>query len=74
MKKWWVVFFVFVISFELGAKETSFTQEDRERLIRLEATMREFKDAVDNRFEQIDKRFEQIDKRFEEFRNYVDKV
>lgn len=64
MKKW--VFILFVISFDLQAKEVSFTQEDRERLIRLEATMKEFKDSVD-------KRFEQMDKRFEEFRDYVDK-
>jgi len=64
MKKW--VFILFVISFDLQAKEVSFTQEDRERLIRLEATMKEFKESVD-------KRFEQMDKRFEEFRDYVDK-
>ena len=80
MKGFWFIFFVLMISFEARAKEISFTQEDRERLVRLEATLKEFKDAVDKRFEQIDKRFEQIDKRFEqidkrfeEFRNYVDK-
>jgi hypothetical protein len=46
--------------------EVAFTQEDRERLIRLEVTLKEFKDAVDKRFEQVDKRFEQVDKRFEQ--------
>ena len=46
--------------------EAGFTQKDRERLIRLEVTLQEFKPYVDKRFEQIDKRFEQIDKRFEQ--------
>ena len=80
MKNFCFILLVLAVSFKVQAKEISFTQEDRERLIRLEATMKEFKDAVDKRFEQIDKRFEQIDKRFEqidkrfeEFRNYVDK-
>ncbi|RUM28698.1 MAG: hypothetical protein DSY32_04065, partial [Aquifex sp.] len=49
-------------------KETGFTQEDRERLIRLETTLKVFMEQVDKRFEQIDKRFEQVDKRFEELR------
>ncbi|BCB97110.1 hypothetical protein JZK55_20320 [Dissulfurispira thermophila] len=48
------------------AKEVSFTQEDRDRLIRLETTVKEFKESVDKRFEQVDKRFEQVDKRFEQ--------
>ena len=58
-------------------QETGFTQEDRERLVRLEATLQVFMQQVDKRFEelredmnkrfeQIDKRFEQIDKRFEQ--------
>jgi len=38
-------------------KEVPFTQEDRDRLIRLEVTMKEFKESVDKRFEQVDKRF-----------------
>ncbi len=66
MIKTGLLFFGCVIAFEAGAKEIPFTQEDRERLIRLEAVMSEFKDSVD-------KRFEQMDKRFEEFRNYMDK-
>jgi len=73
MKNFCFVLLVLAVVFKVEAKEISFTQEDRERLVRLEATLKEFKDAVDKRFEQIDKRFEQIDKRFEEFRNYVDK-
>ncbi len=44
------------------AGENSFTQKDRELLVRL-----------DERLNQIDKRFEQMDKRFAEFQHYVDK-
>ncbi len=47
-------------------QEVAFSKEDRERLIRVEITLKEFKDAVDKRFEQVDKRFEQVDKRFEQ--------
>ncbi|GAB4534252.1 MAG: hypothetical protein Fur0020_00700 [Thermodesulfovibrionia bacterium] len=49
----------------LSAKEIPFTQEDRDRLIRLEAKVEEGFKAIDKRFEAIDKRFEAIDKRFE---------
>jgi len=48
------------------AADPTFTQEDRDRLIRLEVTLNAFMREVDKRFEQIDKRFEQIDKRFEQ--------
>ena len=47
------------------AEEVPFTLEDRDRLIRMETTIKEFKEAVDRRFESMDKRFESIDKRFE---------
>jgi hypothetical protein len=64
------------------AKDISFTQEDRDRLIRLETTMRDFKDSTDRRFtelredmnkrfEQVDKRFEQVDKRFEQMFTFL---
>ncbi|MEW6260302.1 MAG: hypothetical protein AB1547_10405 [Thermodesulfobacteriota bacterium] len=49
-----------------AAADPTFTQEDRDRLIRLEVTLSAFIREVDKRFEQIDKRFEQIDKRFAE--------
>ncbi len=60
-----------------GQPTIGFTQEDRERIIRLETTLTLFREANDQRFielredmnkrfEQIDKRFEQIDKRFEQ--------
>jgi len=41
-------------------EESSFTQEDRERLIRVETTLQEFMKQVDKRFEQVDKRFEDM--------------
>ncbi|MCS7262814.1 MAG: hypothetical protein NZ560_05315, partial [Aquificaceae bacterium] len=47
------------------SKEVSFTQEDRERLIRLET-------KVDIGFQQIEKRFEQVDKRFEQVEKRID--
>jgi uncharacterized protein HemX len=49
--------------------EDNFTQADRERLVRMEATQTVFMQQVDKRFEQVDKRFEQVDKRFEELRS-----
>jgi hypothetical protein len=65
-----------------STQENNFTQADRERLIRLEVTMKEFKEAVDKRFEVVDKRivelredmnkrFEQIDKRFQDMMTFL---
>jgi chaperonin cofactor prefoldin len=45
---------------------TGFTQADRERLIRLEATLETFMKATDDRFKAVDKRFEDINRRFED--------
>ncbi len=74
----------------LAADGNGFTKEDREllrhlaiRTERLDATLSEFKDAVDKRFEQTDKslsdfkdsvdmRFEQVDKRLSDFKDSVD--
>ena len=42
------------------AQGVGFTQQDRERLIRLEATLKTFMEQVDKRFEQVDRRFEQV--------------
>ena len=53
------------------AQEPGFTREDRERLIRLEATLATFMHQVDKRFEQVDKRFEQVDKRFEQLMTFL---
>ncbi|MDY6933005.1 MAG: hypothetical protein SVZ03_02125 [Spirochaetota bacterium] len=58
------------ISFDYAiAKDIPFTLEDRDRLIKIETTLKEFKESVDKRFESVDKRFESIDKRFNELIN-----
>jgi hypothetical protein len=53
--------------------EDSFTQADRERLVRVEATLTTFMQQVDKRFEQVDKRFEELrtdmNARFEQMTN-----
>jgi len=56
-----------------GAKDqpVSFTQSDRDRLIRMETILEQHDkrfESIDKRFESIDKRFESIDRRFEELR------
>ncbi len=55
-----------ILSLNVLAKEVPYTLEDRDRLIRIETSLIEFKNYVDKRFEQIDKRFEQVDKRLEQ--------
>ncbi|RUM30787.1 MAG: hypothetical protein DSY42_03900 [Aquifex sp.] len=54
-------------------KEQGFTQEDRERLIRLETTLKVFMEQVDKRFEQIDKRINDVNKRITELREDMNK-
>jgi exonuclease VII large subunit len=53
--------------------EDSFTQADRERLVRVEETLTTFMQQVDKRFEQVDKRFEELrtdmNARFEQMTN-----
>ena len=82
MKKIWILLFgAGIIGLHAlpvyGQPTTGFTQEDRERIIRLETTLTLFMEAADKRFielredmnkrfEQVDKRFEQVDKRFEQ--------
>ncbi|WP_347272957.1 hypothetical protein [Candidatus Kuenenia sp.] len=68
-----VTFLILLIcSASVVAEEATFGREDRDRLIRLEVLMHEFKDSVDKRFEQIDKRFESsrddMNQRFESLR------
>lgn len=53
-------------SFNAFAKDTPFTQEDRDRIIKVEAKLEIVFQQIDKRFEQVDKRFEQVDKRFEQ--------
>ncbi len=71
----------FVINLPVARAEgDTFTQKDRELLIRLDERL----DQIDKRFDQIDKRFEelrqdmnkrfeQVDKRFEELRQDMNK-
>ena len=47
------------------AKDVPFTLEDRDRIIRMETSLKEFKESVDKRFEQVDRRFEQVDRQIE---------
>ena len=67
-----------------GQETFGFTQEDRERIIRLETTLTLFMEVTDQRFEQMDKRivelredmnkrFEQMDKRIVELREDMNK-
>ncbi len=56
-----------------GQQTLGFTQEDRERIIRLETTLTLFMEATDQRFEQVDNRFEQVDKRIVELREDMNK-
>jgi len=55
--------------------ESGFTQEDRDRLIRLGATLQTFMQQVDKRFEQVDKRIEDLredmNKRFEQMMTFL---
>jgi len=61
---------IFLIVGGAFAQQVGFTQEDRERLIRLEATLKTFMEQVDRRFEQVDKRIADLradmNKRFEQ--------
>ena len=67
----YILLFYFLFPLPSFAEKTGFTQEDRERLVRLEATLKVFMQQVDKRFEQVDKRFEEVDKRFEQMMNFL---
>ena len=74
-----ILVFIFFILLSIGfPKEVGFTQEDRERLIRLETTLKVFMEQVDKRFEQIDKRIselrEDMNKRFEQVENELNRL
>ena len=87
------LFLSFLLSLAIShvsfAKGVGFTQEDRERLIRLEATLQTFMEQTNKRFEEMredmnkrfeqlrdemNKRFEQVDKRFEEVNRRFEEV
>ena len=83
MKKIVFVMLSFLLfSTQSFARQQGFTQEDRERLVRLEAILKVFMEQVEKRFEQVDKRiselrmdmnkrFEQVDKRFEQMMKFL---
>ena len=50
------------------AQQTGFTQEDRERLVRLEATLKVFMEQVDKRFAELR---EDMNKRFDQMMNFL---
>ena len=54
-----ILVFMFFPGLSFGG-EGGFTQEDRERLIRLEATLQTFMEQTNKRFEDMNKRFEQM--------------
>lgn len=69
-----IIIFILLSSTFSFAREIPFTQEDRDRLIRLEVTLKEFKESMDRRFEGVDKRFEAVDKRFEAVEKRFDQM
>ena len=78
MKRFWITLFLGAMSFLLshvvvyGQQMLGFTQDDRERIIRLETTLTLFMEATDKRFielrEDMNNRSKQVDKRFVELR------
>lgn len=64
--------------FNMSAYGEGFSQEDRERLVRLETAFRVYMEQTDKRFAQIDKRFaelrEDMNKRFEQIDNRFEQV
>ena len=70
-----ILLLLMLYTFPCFAQKTGFTQEDRERLVRLEATLKVFMEQVDKRFEQVDKRFaelrEDMNKCFDQMMNFL---
>ena len=77
VKRVWIVCFLSIVLTVLitpkaySSEPVAFTLEDRDRIIRMEVVLTEFKKQVDQRFEQVDQRFEQVDKRFEQMMNFL---
>ena len=71
-----LLFCLFLVPLSVQAGNTSFTQQDRELLIRLDERLNQVDkrfEQIDKRFEQVDKHFEQVDKRFAELREDMNK-
>jgi hypothetical protein len=64
------IFFFTNISFS-QTNNVSFTQEDRDRIIRTDTRLDEGFKQIDKRFEQVDKRFEQVNQRFEQTNTFM---
>ena len=90
MRRFWIIWLMGGVSLLLshgavyGQQMLGFTQEDRERIIRLETTLNLFMEATDQRFEQVDQRLlelredmnnrsEQVDQRLLELREDMNK-
>ena len=90
MRRFWIIWLMGGVSLLLshgavyGQQMLGFTQEDRERIIRLETTLNLFMEATDQRLEQVDRRFielredmnnrsEQVDQRLLELREDMNK-
>jgi uncharacterized protein (UPF0210 family) len=56
-----LTFFILIGTYaHLFAKDIPYTLEDRDRLIRIETTLKEFREYIDKRFEDINKRLDQL--------------
>ena len=83
MRRFWIIWLMGGVSLLLshvavyGQPTLGFTQEDRERIIRLETTLTLFMKATDQRFEQVDQRLlelrENMNIRFIELREDMNK-
>ena len=77
VKSVWIVCFLSIVLTVLitpnvySSEPVAFTLEDRDRIIRMEVMLTEFKKQIDQRFEQVDQRFGQVDKRFEQMMNFL---
>ena len=60
-----ILVFVLILSGNAFAKEVHYTLEDRDRLIRVEAEIKEMNKRFEQRFEQIDKRFESLERQID---------
>ena len=56
------------------AAEVSYTLEDRDRLIRVETILQEFKESVDKRIDSVDKRIDSVNKRIDSVDKRIDSV
>ena len=66
------LFSCFCVLFTGGivSAEVDFTQQDRERMIRLEVSLQDLKETMKLRFEQVDQRFSLVDKQFEQMMDF----